>query len=78
VRALRLTPKGRRAAADVLARRADALDELLGALSAPEREALEPLLEKLVAGLAHDRPAALTVCRLCDRTACCGGTTAVP
>jgi DNA-binding MarR family transcriptional regulator len=78
VRALRLTPKGRRAAADVLARRADALDELLAALSTPEREALEPLLEKLVAGLAHDRPAALTVCRLCDRTACCGGTTGCP
>jgi DNA-binding MarR family transcriptional regulator len=78
VRTLHLTPAGRRAAADVLSRRAAALDELLAGLAPAEREALDPILEKLVAGLAQDRPGALTVCRLCDRTACCGGATGCP
>jgi MarR family transcriptional repressor of emrRAB len=78
VRALHLTAKGRRAAADVLSRRAAALGELLAGLAPAEREALEPILEKLVAGLAHDRPSGLTVCRLCDRTACCGGAIGCP
>jgi DNA-binding MarR family transcriptional regulator len=78
VRALHLTPGGRRAAADVLSRRAAALDEVLAGLEPAEREALEPLLEKLVAALAHDRPGALTVCRLCDRTACCSGAVGCP
>ena len=71
VRALRLTSKGRRAAAGVLAERAEALEELVSVLEPPERVALEQLLEKLVATLAHDRPGALTVCRLCDRSVCC-------
>jgi MarR family transcriptional regulator, negative regulator of the multidrug operon emrRAB len=72
VRALRLTRKGCRAAAHVLSERADALDELVSVLQPRERAALEPLLEKLVAALAQDRPGALTVCRLCDRNVCCG------
>jgi DNA-binding MarR family transcriptional regulator len=71
VRTLRLTAKGRRAADDVLSRRGAALDDLVSVLSAAERTRLEPLLEKLIAGLADDRPAALTVCRMCDRDACC-------
>ncbi len=70
--ALHLTPKGRRAAARVLADRAQELHHVLAVLDADERARLEPLLEKLVAALAHDRPGALTVCRLCDRTTCCG------
>lgn len=70
--ALHLTPRGRRAAAQVLAHRATELDDVLAALDRDERARLEPLLEKLVAALAHDRPGALTVCRLCDRTTCCG------
>jgi DNA-binding MarR family transcriptional regulator len=78
VRALHLTPEGRRAAADVLSRRAAALGELLAGLAPAEREVLERLLEKLVAALANDRPGALTVCRLCDRAACCGGATGCP
>jgi DNA-binding MarR family transcriptional regulator len=78
VRALHLTPAGRRAAAGVLTRRAAALDDLLAGLAPDERDALEPILEKLVAGLAQDRPGALTVCRLCDRTACCGGAAGCP
>jgi hypothetical protein len=73
-----LTPEGRRAAADVLSRRAAALGELLAGLAPAEREVLERLLEKLVAALANDRPGALTVCRLCDRAACCGAAAGCP
>ena len=76
--ALHLTAKGRRAAASVLSRRAGELADLLSALAPAERDALEPLLEKLVAGLAHDRPGAVAVCRLCDRAVCCGGALGCP
>ena len=76
--ALHLTPKGRRASAQVLADRATELDDVLAALDRNERARLEPLLEKLVSALAHDRPGALTVCRLCDRTTCCGAPGGCP
>jgi MarR family transcriptional regulator, negative regulator of the multidrug operon emrRAB len=78
VRALRLTAKGGRAAATVLSERADALDAIVAVLEPYERVDLERLLEKLVAGLAHDRPGALTVCRLCDRRVCYGGPAGCP
>jgi DNA-binding MarR family transcriptional regulator len=78
VRTLSLTANGRRAADEVLSRREAALDELLSVLQPAEREALEPLLERLVAALADDRPGALTVCRLCDRTACGCNAAACP
>jgi len=78
VRALRLTAKGRRAAVDVLFERAGALDDLVSVLEPRERAALEPLLERLVAALAQDRPGALTVCRLCDRSVCCGSPGGCP
>jgi DNA-binding MarR family transcriptional regulator len=77
-RALHLTPAGRRAAAAVLADRASELEGVLAVLSPEERERLKPLLEKLVSGLAQDRPGALNVCRLCDREACCGTGTRCP
>jgi DNA-binding MarR family transcriptional regulator len=69
-RALHLTPAGERAADALLARRAEPLRALLSALSPVERSALEPLLERLVAALADDRPGAVRACRLCDRRAC--------
>ena len=78
VRALRLTSKGRRVAASLLSERAEALEELVSVLKPSERVALERLLEKLVATLAQDRPGALTVCRLCDRSACCRGRAGCP
>jgi len=68
--ALHLTATGERAAQRLHVRRTAALDELLGALAPAEREALRPLLERLVASLAAHRAAALTTCRLCDREAC--------
>jgi DNA-binding MarR family transcriptional regulator len=70
--ALHLTVRGRRAARGVLAQRERGVRELLDLLDPDEQERLLPLLEKLVAGLAVDRPGALSVCRLCDRDACCG------
>ena len=76
--ALHLTVKGRSAAAQVLADRESELDHVLAVLDSGERERLEPLLEKLVAGLAEDRPGALTACRMCDRTACCGAAAGCP
>ncbi len=76
--ALHLTPAGRRAAAAVLADRSTALGELLSVLEHDERARLEPLLAKLVAALAEDRPGALTVCRMCDREVCCGDPDGCP
>ena len=77
-RALHLTRAGRVAAARVLSDRAGELTGLLGVLETSEREALEPLLAKLVAALADDRPGALEVCRLCDRELCCGSMGGCP
>lgn len=71
--ALHLTPDGRRMHAALLERRGEVLADLLAPLSRAERERLVPLLEKVVSGLADDRPEALTVCRQCDRDACCSG-----
>jgi DNA-binding MarR family transcriptional regulator len=68
--ALHVTARGHEALGELLARRAETLAALLAPLSPAEREALTPLLEKVVAGLARDRPEGLTTCRLCDRDAC--------
>jgi MarR family transcriptional repressor of emrRAB len=68
--ALHLTAGGTQAAERLHGRRTAALDELLGALAPAEREALRPLLERLVASLASDRAGAMSTCRLCDREAC--------
>lgn len=76
--ALHLTATGHRAATRVLADRAGELGSLLAALDGEERSALEPLLEKLVSGLASDRPDALIVCRLCDRDTCCAAPHGCP
>jgi DNA-binding MarR family transcriptional regulator len=69
-RRLELTPAGADGARAVLARRQAALGRMTRVLSAPEREQLEALLEKMVPELADDRPSALRLCRLCDRAAC--------
>ena len=68
--ALHLTMAGERAASELLSRRTQSLRALLEVLGPDEQAALEPLLERLVAALAEDRPGALRVCRLCDRPAC--------
>src|SRR3954468_22027065 len=63
-RALHLTPARPAAAAQVLSARADELDGLLDTLEPAERQALEPLLEKLVGGLAAAPPLAFQGGRL--------------
>jgi MarR family transcriptional regulator, negative regulator of the multidrug operon emrRAB len=68
--ALLLTPAGEQAASGLLTRRTKSVRSLLDALDAEEQLRLLPLLEKLAAALADDRPQALRVCRLCDRRAC--------
>lgn len=68
--ALYVTPAGHRALGELMERRARVLEALLAPLGPAERAQLTPLLEQIVAGLADDRPGALTVCRLCDRDAC--------
>jgi len=68
--ALHLTAAGQAAATAALEQRAGALGGMLEALGPDERAALAPLLERLVAALADDRPGALRVCRMCDRDAC--------
>jgi MarR family transcriptional regulator, negative regulator of the multidrug operon emrRAB len=68
--ALFLTRRGQHAARRVLARRAASLRDILAALDQDDQERLLPLLEKLSACLAVDRPGALNVCRMCDRRAC--------
>src|ERR671915_25432 len=65
-----LTAAGRRTLDELLERRAETLNALLAPLSDDERVQITQLLEKVVAGLAADRPEALTTCRLCDREAC--------
>jgi DNA-binding MarR family transcriptional regulator len=69
--AVHATRAGRSAADKALGHRRAALAQALEPLDAAERARLEALLDKLVAGLADDRPGALVVCRLCDRDACC-------
>lgn len=71
--ALWLTRAGTTAASRILERRAAAVAPLLEPLTSAERADLERLLARVVLGLAHDRPGALTVCRLCDRSACYSG-----
>jgi DNA-binding MarR family transcriptional regulator len=71
--ALSLTRAGARTAARILEQRATAVAPLLEHLTPSERADLERLLARVVEGLAADRPTALTVCRLCDREACCSG-----
>jgi DNA-binding MarR family transcriptional regulator len=77
-RSLRLTAAGRAAARRALGERARGARGILAALEPEEKERLLPLLERLAAGLADDRPEAIRVCRLCDRDACCGGTAECP
>jgi DNA-binding MarR family transcriptional regulator len=71
--ALSLTRTGTRIAARILEHRRSAVAPVLAHLTPAERTDLERLLGRIVEGLAHDRPGALAVCRLCDREACCSG-----
>ena len=65
-----LTAAGRHAAAAVLAERQTVLDRALSGLTAAERRALTPLVEKLLAGVSAGRHCADHICRLCDTSVC--------
>jgi hypothetical protein len=67
---VRLTAKGARQARLILKRRERELSNVLGVLSAAEREQLTRLHEKVLANLPEDVPAAARVCRFCDVHAC--------
>jgi MarR family transcriptional regulator, negative regulator of the multidrug operon emrRAB len=68
--ALRLTPAGRRAAAEAQAARADAVDTALAVLGTDERRALDGMLERMLAAHTTDSTASLVICRLCDPDVC--------
>jgi DNA-binding MarR family transcriptional regulator len=68
--ALRLTPAGKRAAAGLAQARRHPLTETLANLHAPERRALEALLERLLAALTDGRERADRICRLCEIDCC--------
>jgi MarR family transcriptional regulator, negative regulator of the multidrug operon emrRAB len=68
--AVLLTPKGREAAARVLASRERALSDALAGLSPGERKALTSTLEKVLADMTSGRAHAEQICRLCDVAAC--------
>jgi DNA-binding MarR family transcriptional regulator len=68
-----LTVDGEARAELLLQRRREVMEPLLEPLTATERADLERLLGRLVGGLAFDRSTALSVCRMCDRSACRAG-----
>jgi MarR family transcriptional repressor of emrRAB len=68
--AVTLTAAGREVARQVRESRERALVDVLGALSAGEREQLSSLHEKLLEGITGSRADARHICRLCDPDAC--------
>lgn len=71
-RALACTSQGAALVQRMLGERSQHLGGMLAGLSDGEREQLEGLLDRLVGGLVEDRQAALSLCRMCDRSACQG------
>jgi MarR family transcriptional regulator, negative regulator of the multidrug operon emrRAB len=64
------TRAGQRAGERILAARERALEELVGALSASEQQALAGALESLLGSITSDREDGARICRLCDFAAC--------
>lgn len=78
-RQLSLTAAGRRRADRVLVARRGAMADVVAGLTTRDKAQLERLLDLVVGGLADDEgPAALRVCRLCDRSACSSGRLGCP
>ncbi len=65
-----LSAEGAAAAADVRARRADALNQLVRALDSEHVDQLEPILERLLETTATDTDSRWRTCRLCDEPRC--------
>lgn len=68
--AVRLTAAGRRAAAEIIRARAAVLDSATAGLAAQEREALDRLVGRLLAGMVRGPGARRWICRFCDLVAC--------
>jgi DNA-binding MarR family transcriptional regulator len=68
--ALHLTPAGRRVADRILQARHQALAEIVGLLTARQRDQLAGIARKLLRPQARDRRDLARLCRLCDRSCC--------
>ena len=71
---LNLTQKGRSLASRALSARNAVLIDIGQSLSAAEIVALKAPLEKLLRRRTTGRGSAIQICRLCDESACVGGT----
>lgn len=69
---LELSPVGRVEAERLQSARLQACDQLLGALSRPERATLVALLDKLLPAPVDSRLSARNICRFCDHAVCDG------
>jgi MarR family transcriptional regulator, negative regulator of the multidrug operon emrRAB len=67
---LAMTRKGHALHERLRGARQDALEEIVSALSAQQKAALEPVLAKLVETMASDHIEAWNNCRLCDAKTC--------
>ncbi len=67
---LTLTATGQRAVTAILGARGEALDRVLAALAAEEREMLGQLIEKMLRALLRDLDHAFAICRLCEWEQC--------
>jgi DNA-binding MarR family transcriptional regulator len=70
VSVVELTGAGRRAAARIVAARADLLEGIVASLSVDERTALHELVETLLVELIRGPATKAWMCRLCDTQAC--------
>ena len=68
--AVKITERGRRQAADAVARRAQVLQQATSGLTAAQRQSLSGLLQQVVLNLAGDQAAIERACRLCDQKRC--------
>jgi MarR family transcriptional repressor of emrRAB len=68
--AVHLTQPGRLAAAQVLARRRAAVEQLVNGLDPDQVATLEQLASRLLAALTTGRASAFRLCRLCDEPLC--------
>ncbi|MDR2986623.1 MAG: MarR family transcriptional regulator [Nocardiopsaceae bacterium] len=76
--AIVLTERGRQAASQVCAARAEVLDRSLAVLSADERATFERLAGKVLVGMMRGPGATRWMCRLCDTGICRGATGGCP
>ena len=67
---IRLTAKGRKRADKVLQARARVTNVTLQSLTATQREALAPILERALQSFTEGKDEARRICRLCDERVC--------